>query len=93
MRNTIRDDKIASKLDAEDKEKIDKKVTEVIEWLEANQLAEVEEFEHQQKELEAVCNPIISRMYQGGAGDMPGGMPDMGGAPQQPSSGPTVEVR
>lgn len=29
MRNTIRDEKVASKLDAEDKEKIDKKVQEV----------------------------------------------------------------
>uniref|UniRef100_A0A915LJW2 Uncharacterized protein n=1 Tax=Meloidogyne javanica TaxID=6303 RepID=A0A915LJW2_MELJA len=35
-----------------------------------------EEFEHQQKELEAIRNPIISKLYQsaGGAG-MPGGMP------------------
>jgi heat shock protein 1/8 len=97
MRNTIRDDKVASKLEAEDKEKIEKKVQEVIEWLEANQLAEVEEFEHQQKELEGVCNPIISRMYgAAGAGGMPGGMPDMGGmGGGDPSSagrgGPTVE--
>eukprot|EP00879_Flechtneria_rotunda_P030642 GHRR01033304.1.p1 GENE.GHRR01033304.1~~GHRR01033304.1.p1 ORF type:complete len:218 (-),score=89.67 GHRR01033304.1:18-671(-) len=64
MRNTIKDDKVASKLEADDKEKIEKKVQEVIEWLEANQLAEVEEFEHQQKELEAVCNPIISKMVR-----------------------------
>jgi L1 cell adhesion molecule like protein len=41
MRNTIRDDKVASKLEGDDKEKIEKKVQEVIEWLEANQLAEV----------------------------------------------------
>lgn len=41
MRNTIRDEKVSSKLDAGDKEKIEKKVQEVIEWLEANQLAEV----------------------------------------------------
>jgi L1 cell adhesion molecule like protein len=34
---------------------------QVIDWLEANQLAEVEEFEHQQKELEGVCNPIIQK--------------------------------
>lgn len=33
----------------------------MIDWLEANQLAEVEEFEHQQKELEGVCNPIIQK--------------------------------
>jgi hypothetical protein len=128
MRNTIRDEKIASKLEGDDKEKIEKKVQEVcgmrtecgcpswwhlgcccckqpansgrythgrnslqqlccdvgvpklwmakscadvaswsclclqvIDWLEANQLAEVEEFEHQQKELEGVCNPIIQK--------------------------------
>ena len=31
------------------------------------QLAEVEEFEDKQKELEGVAQPIISRMYQQGA--------------------------
>lgn len=36
-------------------------IAQVIDWLEANQLAEVEEFEHQQKEMEAVCNPIIQK--------------------------------
>jgi L1 cell adhesion molecule like protein len=29
-----------------------------------NQTAEKEEFEHQQKELEKVCNPIITQKYQ-----------------------------
>jgi L1 cell adhesion molecule like protein len=97
MRNTIRDDKVAEKLPAEDKEKIEKAVKEALDWLENNQLAEVEEFEHQQKELESVCNPIITRMYQGagGAGAMPGGgMPDMGGMGGGASAGrggPTVE--
>jgi L1 cell adhesion molecule like protein len=100
MRNTIRDDKVGGKLSAEDKEKIEKKVEDTIQWLENNQLAEVEEFEHQQKELEGVCNPIITNLYQqaGGAGGMPGGMPDMGGmggmggdAPSAGRGGPTVE--
>ena len=57
-------------------------------------MLQVEEFEHQQKELESVCNPIISKMYQG-AGGMPGGMPDMGGMGGDPATagrgGPTVE--
>ena len=39
MRNTIRDEKVASKLDAEDKEKIDKKVQEVREGVPAAQFA------------------------------------------------------
>jgi heat shock protein 1/8 len=33
MRNTIKDDKIAGKIDPSDKEKIEKAVDEVIEWL------------------------------------------------------------
>ncbi len=56
---------VASKLDAADREKIEKEVDEAISWLDANQLAETEELEHKLKELEGVCSPIISKMYQG----------------------------
>ena len=88
MRNSITDEKIAEKLEAADKDAINKAIDEAIEWLEANQLAEVEELEHKLKELEGVCNPIMSKMYQaGGAGGMPGGMPDMGGAGAPPGAG------
>jgi L1 cell adhesion molecule like protein len=76
MRNTLNDEKMASKLDAADKEKLNKAIDEAVHWLERNQLAEKEEFEHKQKELEAVAMPIMTKLYQGGAG---GGMPDMGG--------------
>jgi L1 cell adhesion molecule like protein len=54
MRNTVRDDKVAAKLDGADKEKLEKAVDETISWLDGNGLAEVEEFEHKQKELEQV---------------------------------------
>ena len=57
---------------------INDKCDEAIKGLDANQLAKVEEFSAQQKKVEAVCNPIITKLCQG-AGDMPGGMPDMGG--------------
>eukprot|EP00004_Rigifila_ramosa_P003763 TRINITY_DN13_c0_g1_i8.p1 TRINITY_DN13_c0_g1~~TRINITY_DN13_c0_g1_i8.p1 ORF type:complete len:678 (-),score=195.14 TRINITY_DN13_c0_g1_i8:38-2011(-) len=83
MRNTIQEEPLASKISAEDKKKIEDKVKEAVEWLEANGLAEKAEFEHHQKELEAVCNPIITKLYQSaggaGAGGMPGGM--AGGMP------------
>ena len=38
-------------------------------WLDSNQLAEVDEFQDKQKEVEEGCNPIISKLYQkqGGA--------------------------
>lgn len=70
---------VAGKLDPADKEKIEKEVNATIEWLDHNQLAEVDELEAKLKELEGVCSPLISKMYQGGAGGAPGGMPDMGG--------------
>merc|ERR1712200_19269 len=57
--------------------KFNDKCDEAIKWLDANQLAEVEEFSDKQKEVEGVCNPIITKLYQAGGG-MPGGMP---GAP------------
>jgi L1 cell adhesion molecule like protein len=68
MKNTIRDDKISGQLSADDKQKIEKAVESAIQWLDQNQLAEVDEFEDKQKELEGICNPIIARMYQGGGG-------------------------
>ncbi|PIA31827.1 hypothetical protein AQUCO_04800016v1 [Aquilegia coerulea] len=95
MRNTVKDDKIAGKLDVGDKQKIEKAVEDAINWVEGNQLAEVEEFEDKLKELEGTCNPIIAKMYQGD-GDMPGGMggdmPHGGGsASSGAGAGPKIE--
>ncbi|OMO85623.1 Heat shock protein 70 family [Corchorus capsularis] len=78
MRNTVKDEKLAGKLSPADKQKIEKAIDETIEWLDRNQLAEVDELEDKLKELEGLCNPIISNMYQGGAAaaggaEMPGG--------------------
>nr|P25840.2 RecName: Full=Heat shock 70 kDa protein [Chlamydomonas reinhardtii]AAB00730.2 70 kDa heat shock protein [Chlamydomonas reinhardtii] len=94
MRNTIREDKVASQLSASDKESMEKALTAAMDWLEANQMAEVEEFEHHLKELEGLCNPIITRLYQGGAGagGMPGGGAGAGAAPSGGSgAGPKIE--
>uniref|UniRef100_A0A915PLQ2 Heat shock protein 70 n=1 Tax=Setaria digitata TaxID=48799 RepID=A0A915PLQ2_9BILA len=90
MKQTIEDEKLKGKISSDDRRKIEDKCNEVIRWLDSNQTAEKDEFEHQQKELEAICNPIITKMYQS-AGGMPGGMP--GGAPGGGSqgSGPTIE--
>ena len=77
IRNTLRDEKLAGKLSPEDKKKGEDAVQETISWLDKNQSAEKEEFEAKQKELEAVINPIMTALY-GGAGGMPGGMPEGG---------------
>eukprot|EP00976_Prorocentrum_cordatum_P024880 506170-Prorocentrum_minimum.AAC.1 len=40
MRNSINDEKVAGKIDADDKKKIEDSIEGAISWLEANQLAE-----------------------------------------------------
>ncbi|KAL0013494.1 hypothetical protein SO802_000563 [Lithocarpus litseifolius] len=95
MRNTVRDEKIAGKLDPADKEKIEKAVSDAIDWLEKNQLAEIDELEDKLKELEGLCGPIIAKMYQGGgAGDMPmgGDMPGGSGGRSTGNSGPGPKI-
>merc|ERR1712061_675503 len=94
MRNTLNEEKLKEKFEAGDKEKIEKAVQDTLDWLDKNQLAEKDEFEAQQKELEGVVNPIMMKVYQaaGGGGDMPdGGMPGGGAAPGGGGAGPTVE--
>jgi len=92
MRNTVKDEKIGEKLSADDKKKIDDAIESSIQWLEANQLAEADEFEDKMKELESICNPIIAKMYQGAGGDMgAGGMDDDGPAPSGGGAGPKIE--
>jgi len=103
LRNTIRDEKITDKLSSEDKDALNNAIDEATKWLDANQMAEKEEFEAKQKELEGVAMPIMTRLYQqgGGApGGMPGGMPggfggDSGSGPAPTSSssneGPKIE--
>ncbi|XP_033215653.1 heat shock 70 kDa protein cognate 4-like [Belonocnema kinseyi] len=101
MKSTIEDEKIKDKIDPSDKAKVLAKCNEVIAWLDANQLAEKEEFSHQQKELEAVCSPVVAKLYQGaggapgGAGGFPGGAGGFPGAPGAAAGGagggPTIE--
>jgi len=91
MRNTLQEEKLQDKFEADDKSKIETAVQETLDWLDKNQLAEKDEFEGKQKELEGIVNPIMMKVYQaaGGAGEMPsGGMP---GAAPGGAGGPTVE--
>ncbi|KAF8758985.1 heat shock protein 70 [Rhizoctonia solani] len=95
LRNTLQDDKLADKFEAGDKSKLQSAVDEAIGWLDASQEASKEEYESKQKELEAVANPIMSRLYGGGGapGGAPGGFPGAGGAggAAHDADGPSVE--
>ena len=102
MKNAVNEAASQGKLDDSDKQKVNEEVDKLNQWLQANQEAGKDEYEHKQKEIEEVCSPIMQKMYAqggaggaGGAGGMPGGMPDMsgmggmGGAGGAPNAGPS----
>jgi L1 cell adhesion molecule like protein len=82
LRNSITDEKLADKFEAGDKAKLEGAVNDTIKWLDASQEGSKEEYEEKQKELEAIANPIMQKLY-GAAGGPPGGAPGgfPGGAP------------
>ncbi|KAK9243986.1 heat shock protein 70 family [Lipomyces tetrasporus] len=104
LKNTLTEEAVNEKLDAADKDKLQKAIDETVEWLDSNQTATTEEFSDRQKELEGVANPIMMKFYNAGGapgGAAPGGFPGAGaGAPGGApggfpgaggSEGPTVE--
>ncbi|KAM4702116.1 heat shock 70 kDa protein-like [Discoglossus pictus] len=91
MKSAVEDENVRGKISEDEKRTIVEKCNKILSWLESNQLAEKEEYVHQQKELEKVCNPIITKLYQGAtAGGMPGS--SCGAQARQGSgTGPTIE--
>ena len=63
------------------------KCEEVLQWLDNNTLAEKDECEHQLQEMQKVCSPITTKIYQQGASAGEQGHAGGAGA----AGGPTVE--
>ncbi|RVW83138.1 Luminal-binding protein 5 [Vitis vinifera] len=69
MRATINDrDKLADKIDSEDKEKIEAALKEALDWLDDNQNADKDEYNEKLRGVEAVCNPVIKQVYEKSGG-------------------------
>ena len=83
LRNTLNDDKL--KIPEDDKAKLEKAVNDTVHWLESHAEEEKDVYEKRQKEMEAVCAPIITRAYQAA-----GGAPPTGGAPAPGQSEPEI---
>lgn len=93
MKQTVEDEKIAAKMSDDDKKKVGDACDSTLKWLDSNQTAEKEEFEHKLKEIEKICSPIVTKMYQGAGGagaggGMPGGMP---GGMNEEHQGPRID--
>merc|ERR1712135_197821 len=73
MKQTVDDDKVREKIPESDCKAISDKCSETISWMDKNQLAEKEEFDLMLKKMEALCKPVITRMYGGVPDAMPSG--------------------
>jgi len=95
MKSTVEDDKFKDKISEADRKNIIDKCNDTINWLEQNQMAEIDEYKDKQKEVEGLCNPIISKLYQqnqGGANGMgAGNCGSQSGQRFGGNCGPTVE--
>merc|ERR1711966_239042 len=81
MKNTVEDKKKAGdKISEDDKKTILDAVEEGIKWVDGNPEADEDAYKEKPKEVEEVCNPIISKLYQGGA---PGGEEGVGAGEEE----------
>merc|ERR1711951_150995 len=86
LKSSLDNDQLKSKLAPEEMSAASKALDDALKWLDANQLAEKEEFEDKQKELETMSRPLMSKIYGDGAQTC--------GQQEQKSSngsGPTIE--
>jgi len=83
MKNTVTDKKkLGEKISEDDKKTVLDAVEEAIKWVDANVNADEEALKEKQKEIEGICNPVISKLYGAGGAPPGGGAPGgEGGAP------------
>ena len=90
VKSSLQEERLRDKIPEEDRRKVQDKCQEVLAWLEHNQLADKEEYEHQKRELEQICCPIFSRLY-GGPGVSVGSSCGAQARHGAPSTGPVIE--
>jgi len=87
LKSSLDTEEVKSKLASDELSSAQSALDAALKWLDANQLAEKEEFEDKQKELETMSRPLMTKIYGQGAQSC--------GEQQQRSSnsgsGPTVE--
>lgn len=60
--------KLKGKLSSDDEEALNDAIKEGQSFLDSNPEAEKEEYDEKRKEIEEICDPIIKRVMDGGAG-------------------------
>jgi L1 cell adhesion molecule like protein len=73
VRSSLDRDDLKDKFTEEDRSQIQSAADEVVKWLEEQKEATADEYEAKQKELEAVVNPVMVRVYGQQAAEQGGG--------------------
>lgn len=91
MKNSLDEPNLKDKFNEDERKTVSDKSNELIEWLDNNNSAEIDELEDQMKQAEEIWNPIIQRVYASSAPPNPENADEPTPEPSQPSNGPTVE--
>jgi len=69
LKNQLEDDEkgLADKLSPEDKKELQDTIDEILDWMDSHPEADKEDYDEKRKEVENVANPIMRKMYSGGA--------------------------
>lgn len=91
IRNTIKDEKIKDKITQNEKEDIEKKISDILEFIEKNEDLEKEEYEEKENELKNLANPIITKLYQQGSNPNMGNFDNNETQGEAEATGPKIE--
>merc|ERR1711913_67279 len=91
LKSSLDNEEIKSKLSAEELSGAESALDDALKWMDSNQLAEKEEFEDKQKELETMSRPIMSKIYGGAGGQSCGQQQQRSTSNSNGGSGPTIE--
>ena len=93
LRSTLDDEAMKEKIVGESRETLTKVVTDALTWLEENPSTDKDSYDEKRKEVEAVANPILTKVYAAAAG--PEGSSEASSssadAAADDNAGPTVE--
>ena len=64
LKNSLTEGNMKDKISDEDLNTVNNAVDENIKWLDDNSVADKEEYESKQKELESICMPIMKKLYE-----------------------------
>merc|ERR1711879_840365 len=91
LKSSLDNEEIKSKLSSEELSGAQSALDDALKWMDSNQLAEKEEFEDKQKELERMSRPIMSKIYGGAGGQSCGQQQQRSTGNSNGGSGPTIE--